>query len=217
MREDLPHTVGLSPRNPYEIVLEIADLIARDLSSHDLFNDVAPLLQALTSCDFVNFSLHDPTQNRMLNHFWKASKETGELDVFPVGECVSGWVWQHQQTLTISDLEHDARFPTCLSAFRKLHVRSYASLPISTAQRHYGALGIGKSEKEAVDLHDSQFLPRVTQMVALALENKDIHGALHEQQERLKSLVTISQELSSSLDLEKLPPIIFTNLRRITN
>ena len=231
MREDLPHAVSCSSdtgggdetrsnpvgRNPYEIFLEIADLVVRDHSSLELFNDLAPRLQELTSCDFVNFSLHDPTQNRMLNHFWKASKETGELDAFPVGECVSGWVWQHQQTLTISDLEHDARFPTCLSAFRKHDVRTYASVPISTAQRHYGALGMGKSEKETVDLDHSQFLPRVAQMVALALENKDVHRVLHEQQESLKSLVTISQELSCSLDLERLPPIIFANLRRITN
>ena len=233
MRDDLPHAVGLScspdtsggsgtrpnpaGRNPYEIFLEMADLIARDNSSLDLFKDLAPRLQELTSCDFVNFSLHDPTQNRMLSHFWKASKEAGDLDAFPVGECVSGWVWQHQQAMTISDLEHDARFPACLSAFRKHDVRSYASLPMSTAQRRYGALGMGKSEKEAVDIQHSQLLSRVAQLVALALENQDIRAALHEQQERTKSLVAISQELSSSLDLERLPPIIFANLRRITN
>jgi len=76
---------------------------------------------------------------------------------------------------------------------------------------------MGMSEKEAVDLRHSQFLPRVAQMVALALENQDIHRALHQQQERLKSLVAISQELSASLDLERLAPIIFSNLRRITN
>lgn len=91
MEEDLPHATGLSCspdtgggcetgshsalRDPYEIFLEIAGLIVRDDSSLDLFEDLAPLLQELAGCDFVNISLHDPTQNRMLNHFWKAGQE----------------------------------------------------------------------------------------------------------------------------------------------
>jgi formate hydrogenlyase transcriptional activator len=233
MWDDLPQAVGLScspetggggephpspvRRNPYEIFLEVADLIARHHSSHELLADLAPLLQELTSCDFVKFALHDPTQDCMLPHFWKANKETGDLPAQPVSECVSGWVWQHQQALTISDLEHDARFPVCLSALRKHNVRSFASLPMTTPQRRYGALGMGKSGTEAVDVHHSQVLSRIAQMVALTLENEDLHRALHQQQERIKSLVAIGQELSTSLDLERLAPIIFANLRRITN
>jgi len=233
MRDDVPHAVGFScspetsrggeshfkpaRRSPYEIFLEIAEFIARDDSSLDLLNDLAPRLQEMTSCNFVNFSFHDPTQNCIVTHFWKAAKDTGMLDPFPVSECISGWVWEHQQSLTIPDLEREARFPACRSALRKHNVRSFASLPMSTAQRHYGALGMGKSETEAVDLRQSEFLPRVAQLVALALENHDIRAALREQQERTKSLVAISQELSSSLDLERLPPIIFAHLRQITN
>ena len=97
MRDDLPHAVGLScspdtsggsgtrpnpaGRNPYEILLEIADLIARDNSSLDLFKDLAPVLQELSGCDFVKVSLHDPTQNCIIAHFWKAGKEAGVLGV----------------------------------------------------------------------------------------------------------------------------------------
>ena len=206
-----------SGRNPYEIFLEIADLIARDNSSQDVLHDLAPLLQELTGCDFVKLSLHDPAQDCMLAHFWKASKETGDLPAQAVSECASGWVWQHQQGLTIPDLENDPRFPVCLSTLRKHNVRSFASLPMSTVQHHYGALGMGKSEREPADIHNSQFLSRIAQMIALALENHDIRRDLREQQERIKSLVAISGELSASLDLERLPPIIFSNLRRITS
>ena len=204
-------------RNPYEILLEIAGLVARDNSSHELLNDLAPLLRELTSCDFVKFSLHDPAQGCMLPHFWKASKETGDLPVLPVNECVSGWVWQHQQALTISDLEQEARFPACLSALRKHNVRSFASLPMTTAKHRYGALGMGKSQGAALGIQHSKFLPRIAQMVAIALENQDIRRTLQEQQEHIKGLAAIAQELSTSLDLDQLAPIIFSNLRRITN
>jgi formate hydrogenlyase transcriptional activator len=232
MREDPPHAVvdmlcslhtgqgdeiGSVPtgRSSSEIFLEIADLVVRDNSSLDLLKDLAPRLHQLTSCDFIVFSLHDPAQDCIITHFWKTGKEGGALDVFPVHECISGWVWQNQQPITMPDLENDSRFPKCAPLLVKHGVRSYTSLPVSTAKRRYGALGIGKNVKEAFDIHQTPFLSRVAQMVGLALENQDIHRALEEQQERLKSLVAISQELSSSLELENLLPIIFANLRRI--
>jgi formate hydrogenlyase transcriptional activator len=210
---------GFNPagRNAFEILLEIVGLIARDESALDLPKDLAPLVQELTGCDFVKFSLHDPIQDRMLSHFWKAGEETGELPALPVGECVSGWVWRHQQPMSIPDLELDARFPTCLRRLRKHGVRSYTAVPISTAGCRYGALAMGKSETEAADPQHSELLARVAQMVALALENQKIRRAVQKQEERIKSLAAISEGLSSSLDLERLTPIIFANLRRITN
>jgi formate hydrogenlyase transcriptional activator len=153
----------------------------------------------------------------MLAHFSKANREISDLPAQPVNECVSGWVWQNQQPLIISDVEHDARFPVCLTALAQHNVRSFASFPMSTAQRRYGALGVGKNEKEGIGIRHSQFVPRVAQMVALVLEKQDIQCNLHVQQERTKSLVAMSQELSASLDFERLPWIIFTNLRRLIN
>jgi len=233
MREDRPEAVDLqcSPdatrgdairpyaarRSASELLLEIADLVVRDNSSLELFNSLAPRLQELTACDFVVFSLHDPVQNCIITHFWKAGRETGMLDAFPIDDCVSGWVWQHQQPMNIPDLDLDSRFPTRLPLLRKHGVRSYTAVPMSTAQRRYGALGIGKSVKEVVDPQHVQLLSRVAQLVALALENQDIRHSLQGQQERLKSLVAISQELGSSLDLGRLTPIIFAHLRRITS
>ena len=202
MRQDLPHAGNMlcsldtsqgdetgsfrARRSPTEILLEIADLVVRDNSSLDLFKDLAPRLQELTGCDFAVFSLHDPTHDCIITHFWKTGKETGALDAFPVDECISGWVWKKQQPMTMPDLDHDPRFPKCAPLLLKHGVRSYASVPMSTAQRRYGALGIGKNVKEASDIHQTPFLSRVAQMVALALENQDIRRSVQEQQERLK-------------------------------
>jgi formate hydrogenlyase transcriptional activator len=90
-------------------------------------------------------------------------------------------------------------------------VRSYTVLPISTPSRRFGALGLGKRVPEALDNEDVEFLSRVALMGALALEKDKARRALEEQQ----SLVAISRELSSSLELEKLLPAILTSLRSI--
>ena len=62
-----------------------------------------------------------------------------------------------------------------------------------------------------MDNEDVEFLSRVALMGALALEKDRADRAFEEQQ----SLVAISRELSSSLELEKLLPVILSSLRSI--
>src|SRR5208282_6479405 len=74
------------------------------------------------------------------------------------------------------------------------------------------ALGLGKSAPDDVlKSEDVEFLSRVALMGALVLEKEKIHRAFEEQQ----SLVTISREMSSSLELEKFLPILLSSLRSI--
>jgi len=107
--------------------------------------------------------------------------------------------------------------PSCIRELRKHGVRSYAVLPLSTDADRFGALGLGKSVPEIPSAEDMQFFQRVALMVSLALENQAARHAGEQQRERLQGLVTIGQELSSSLDLETLLPLVFRNLRQITN
>jgi len=89
-------------------------------------------------------------------------------------------------------------------------------VPVSTAERRFGALGLGKSVSEILDSADLEFFHRVAFMVSLALENQQAHRDGEEQRQRLQGLVTIGQQLSSSLELETLLPIVFANVRQIT-
>jgi formate hydrogenlyase transcriptional activator len=233
MREDLPHAgdwqcssdtggggeTGSFPvqRSSSEILLAITDLVLRLRSLPDLLKDLAPLVQNLTGCDLVNFSLYDSRQNCMLTDYWIRNQGNGQLDAFGVDESIAGWVWKRQEPISIPDLNREDRFPACVQAVRQLGVRSYCMLPMSTSLHHFGGLGLGKNIPDVVAPPGMQLLSRIAMIVALGLENRENHRALQEQQERLTSLVAIGQELSSSLDLERLAPLIFANLRRITH
>src|SRR5712671_4244603 len=208
-------TVGERYRD--QLLIETTDLIVRARSLPDLFKEIAPRILNLTGCEFLKFSLHDPRQNCMITHYWKRSHESGQLDAFPVDECVSGLVWKQQEALTIPDIEKEKRFPHCVQELRKHGVRSYIVLPLSAGANRFGALGLGKSAPEALAPSDMQFFHRVAFMVSLALENQEARRAAEQERERLQGLVTIGQELSSSLELETLLPMVFGNLRQITS
>jgi formate hydrogenlyase transcriptional activator len=147
----------------------------------------------------------------MLTRYWKKNQESGEFDAFPVDEAASGWAWKHQEPIAIPDIESEQRFPDIVPTLLNHGVRSYTVLPISTPSRRFGALGLGKNVPEVLDGENIEFLSSVARMGALALENDRAHRAFEEQQ----SLVAISRELSSSLELEKLLPVILSSVRSI--
>jgi formate hydrogenlyase transcriptional activator len=198
-------------RDRYRVLLEVTDLVVRAQSLPDAFKEIARPVLALTAGELLNFSLHDPRRDCMLTHYWKRNQESGEFDAFPVDEAATGWVWKHQELIAIPDTTLEQRFPGFVPVLLNHGVRSYIALPISTPLRHFGALGLGKSVPEALNPEDIEFLSRVAKMGALVLEKNRAYSAFEEQQ----SLVAISRELSSSLELEKLLPVILSSLRNI--
>jgi formate hydrogenlyase transcriptional activator len=196
----------------YRLLLEVTDMVARANSLPDAFKELAPPVLDLTGGELLSLSLHDARRNCMRNHYWKRNQESGEFEVRPVDEAVTGWAWKHQQLIAIPDTERDQRFPGCMPEWLNQGVRSYTVLPMSTPSSHFGALGLGKSAPgEVLEHEDIEFLSHVALLGALALEKEKAHRAFEEQQ----SLVAISRKLSSSLELEKLLAAILSSLRSI--
>jgi formate hydrogenlyase transcriptional activator len=198
-------------RDRYRLLLEITDLVARAKSLPEAFKELARPVLALTGGEMLNLSLYDPRRDCMVTRYWKKNEESGEFDAFPVDETASGWVWKHQELIAIPDTKLEQRFPGFVPVLLNHGVRSYIALPMSTPSRRFGALGLGKNVPEALNAEDIEFLSRVSLMGAVVLEKDRAYSAFEEQQ----SLVAISRELSSSLELEKLLPLILSSLRNI--
>ena len=213
----MPETrVGLegtaSPESDrYRLLLEVTDRVARTQSLPEALRELAPPVLALTGGELLNLSLYDPRRDCMLTQYWKKNRESGEFDPLPVDEVATGWAWKHQKPIAIHDTEREQRFPGFVPMLLNHGVRSYTVLPISTPLRHFGALGLGKRIPEVLNGEDFEFLARIALMGALALEKERAYRAFEEQQ----SLVAISRELSSSLELEKLLPVVLSSLRSI--
>jgi formate hydrogenlyase transcriptional activator len=196
----------------YRLLLEITDMVARAQSLPDAFKELAPPVLNLTGGELLSLSLHDARRDCMVNRYWKKNRESGEFEAFPVDKAVAGWAWEHQEPIAIPDTEREQRFPGCVPVWLNHGVRSYTVLPMSTPTSHFGALGLGKSAPDEVLQHeDVEFLSRVALMGALAMEKEKANRSLEEQQ----SLVAISRELSSCLELDKLLPVILSSLRSI--
>jgi formate hydrogenlyase transcriptional activator len=199
----------------YEALLEMADLVVHHHSLPELFAAMAERLRRVAAADAANFSLYDPTKNVMRLHFWEGTELVPTPAEVPVEESPSGWAWQNQQPLVVPDLAADPRFPLVLSTLRDKGLRSYCWLPLTTAQKRWGTLGLGSSQTNAYGEKDMRLLPRVAKLVAVAVENALTREALVREKERLRMLLEVNNTLLTNRDLQELFPAISGFMRRM--
>jgi formate hydrogenlyase transcriptional activator len=143
-----------TPHFPVEQCLtlnEVVQIIASRRNLSDLFHDLAERLHRLIDFSYLGVMLYDAAQHVLQLHTLE-SAALGPLRpgaAFAMDDIPSGWVWQHQQPLVIGDLEQETRFPQAMHAMRAHRIRSFCSLPLSTAHRRLGTLAIGRAERGA--------------------------------------------------------------------
>ncbi len=193
----------------------MADLVVHHHNLPELFAALAQRLGHVAAADAGHFALYDPVKNVMRGHFWEKNVLSAMEAERAVNESPSGWAWQNQQALVVPDLAADSRFSPVLSMLRERGLRSYCWLPLTTAQKRLGTLGLGSSHTHAYGEKDMRLLPRVAKLVAVAVENAMTREALVREKERLHVLLEVNNTLVTNRDLQKLFPAISGFMRRM--
>ena len=115
----------------------------------------------------------------------------------------------------MNDLQLESRFPLVLNGLREQGLKSYCWLPLTTADKRLGALGLGSLRINAYTERDMRLLPRVAQLIAVAVENALTREALVREKERLQTLLEVNNTLVTTRDLQKLFPAISGFIRRM--
>ena len=219
------------PSNPetverYRALLQVSESIASDRDLPELFRSLAALLRRLVTFDFICLTLPDPARNVVRVHVLESSLPTRiqpGLEI-PMAENVRQMVWENQQPLVISHLEHDGRFPIVSRVLLQDGVQSLCVLPLTTAQRRVGAMGFGSIQASAYDAADLEFLQQVAAQVAVAVDNalnsqnaQVYQQELARERDRLRLLLEVNNALVSTLDLHQLLSSISACLRRVMN
>jgi formate hydrogenlyase transcriptional activator len=210
----------------YRALLQVSESIALHHDLPELFRSLAALLHRLVTFDFICLTLPDPARNIVRLHVLESSLPTRiqpGLEI-PMAENVRQLVWENQQPLVISHLEHDERFPIVSNLLSQDGVQSLCVLPLTTAQRRVGAMGLGSVEASAYDAADLEFLRQVAAQVAVAVDNalNSQNAQIYQQElarerDRLRLLLEVNNALVSTLDLRQLLTAISACLRRVMN
>ncbi|MGP0593491.1 sigma 54-interacting transcriptional regulator [Nitrospira sp. T9] len=205
----------LDPRS--HALLQVSESIAahRDLTT--LLQDLAQRLPRIVPLNFIGLALHRPERNTIQDYIIQANipadiqggKEWA-LDAHP-----SGWVWQTQQPLIISDLTQDSRFPTVLPLMLEDGVQSICTVPLTTALRRLGALDFASVEKGTYQDSELTFLLQVARQVAVAVDNVLHQEELCRERDRLQVLLDVNNAVVSKLEFGDLFATMVTSLRRV--
>jgi formate hydrogenlyase transcriptional activator len=199
----------------YEALLQMADLVVHHRNVPELLPELALRLRNVASFEIASLCLHDPQKNVMRVHFWEGGERPSDLAELPVEESACGFVWEKQRPIVLPDLRVETRFQRAVTLLKGKGVRSYCELPLTTAQRKFGALGLGSVRPNAYGDDDVELLRRVAELVALALENAMTQAAFLEEKQRLQMLLEVSTTLMSNLEVKLLFPSISDFIRKV--
>jgi formate hydrogenlyase transcriptional activator len=211
-------------RRQLEALLDVSEIIAQHRDLTTLFHELAVRLHSVVESDFLTLVLHDPVKNVMRLHVLETREESGKpLGMeHPLDGSPSGWVWQTQQPFIVDDVLTETRFKEFLGRLREEGVRSFAALPLTTAQRRLGAMGFGRLRPRAISDSDVRFMQRVAAQVAVAVDNalnfessQAYQRQIAEQRDRLQVLLDINNVLVTSRELGELFRGIVSALTRV--
>jgi len=199
----------------YEALLQMADLVVHRRGLPELLPDLAQRLHKVASFEVANFSLYDPEKNVLRMQFWEGNGVLSDLTELPVEEATCSVALEKQEPVVWPDLHAESRFQRFVNLLKERGIRSYCALPLTSAQRRLGALGLGSSQVNAYSEGDVRLLRRVADLVALALESALTRAAFQHEKERLEALLQVSTTLVSSLDVQKVFPEISGFIRKV--
>jgi Transcriptional regulator containing GAF, AAA-type ATPase, and DNA binding domains len=222
--EAAPAPVLDHSRRQLEALLDVSEIIAQHRDLNTLFHELATRLHSVVDSDFLTLVLHDPEKNVMRLHVLESRVHTEKTIGFEhaVDTSPSGWVWKTQQPFIVEDVLTETRFKEFLGKLKDEGVRSFAALPLTTAQRRLGAMGFGRLRPQAIPDSDIQFMQRVAAQVAVAVDNalnfessQAYQRQLAEQRDRLQVLLDINNVLMTSRELSELFRGIVSALSRV--
>jgi len=199
----------------YEALLQMADLVVHRSGLPELLPDLAEGLHKVASFEVANFSLYDSARKVMRMHLWEGNELLSNLAELQVEEAACSVALEKQEPVVWPDLSTETRFERTVSLLKERGIRSYCTLPLTSAQRRLGALGLGSSQLNAYSESDVRLLLRVAELVALALDSALTRAAFQHEKERLEALLKVSTTLVSSLDVQKVFPEISGFIRNV--
>jgi len=216
-----PNTFDPS-ENQYVTLLEVSQAIANHKSLHELLQDLARRLHTVLNFTYLSLILHDSVEDVMRLHTLH-SEDSATFQpgaAFSMTESPSAEVWRTQKPLIIADTRIETHFSRAMRMLNDNSVRSFCSLPLTTARRRLGTFNLGNSRPNAYSSSSTGILQLVASQVAVAVENtlnyedaRVLQQQVIRERDRLKLLLAVNNAVVSNLALPELFRAIPSSVR----
>jgi len=221
MDTDIQLALGTDAQR-YEALYRISEALSACREPEELSRVLADQLREYVSFDHLDVIVFKENSNQVE---WRVTPrfQLACTDL-PIEKTLSWHVYQTQEALHIEDWSADPSFPDLkqLLENKGIKVGSVICLPLTTAHRQLGALGISIQAPNAYRQEDSCFLRLVARGVALAIDDalnlkksSTAQLELEHQNDRLKLLLDLANRVNSNLDLSEVLRTISASVRQV--
>jgi formate hydrogenlyase transcriptional activator len=221
MSTDSQLALGTDARR-YEALFRISEALSACREPEELSRVLADQLRELISFDFLDVIVFKENSDEIE---WRVTPEIRiACTDLPIEETVSGHVYHTQDALHIPDWSVNTSFPrvTQLMLNREVKLGSSICLPLTTAHRRLGTLGICYQSSNAYSPEDVSFLQMLARGVALAIDDvfnlrksRAAQLELERQNARLTLLLDLTSRVTSNLDLSEVLRAISASVRQV--
>ena len=208
----------------YLALMEVSRVVASHRDVASLFNALADCLRQLINFHYLSVVLHDEKKAVMRMHVLRSRLPGNDSmgEEYPVDGSPSGEVFRTQKALNVRDLGEIAHYPRVCELLREHEVRSFCSLPLTTAHRRVGALALGREQEGGYDETELEFAKLVAGQIAVALDNAlhyreavGLQRELEHERDRLQLVLDINNSVVANLGLRDLFQALSKSLRRV--
>ncbi|MBI5395309.1 MAG: GAF domain-containing protein [Verrucomicrobia bacterium] len=138
--------------------------------------------------------------------------EDAQKTKLPLDQGITGWVARSGEPLRVGDVAQDRRYVAVREG-----VRSELAVPLAFEGQVQGVLNMDSDRPDAFSAADEELLVALGAQTARVLHNVWLIQQLRLKTRQLESLVTIGQDIISSLTLEEVLQRIVREARRLMN
>src|SRR5258708_5752864 len=189
---------------------------------NDLARVLADQLRDLISFDHLDALIFKENSNEIEWQGW--GTEAIALPDLPVEETSNWHVFRTQEPLHVADWNADGNFPQLKRLLENggHKIGSVIRVPLTTAHRRLGTLGIASRDRNAYRPEDVCFLQLLARGVALAIDDvlnlrksRAVRLKLERQNTRLKLLLDMTNRITSNLDFTDLLRTVSGSVRQV--
>ena len=206
----------------YEALLRISQALSLCREPEELSRVLSERLREFVPFDYLDLIIFK--ENSIEIEWHLIGEEQFPYRDVPIEETSTWHVYHTQEPVYIADWSVDSRFP----GFRRqleqsgLQVGSVLRVPLTTAHRRLGTLGIASRDRNAYLPEDLTFLQWLGHEVALAIDDalnlsksEAARSELERQNARLKLLLDLTNRINSNLDLRELTRAVSASVREL--
>lgn len=196
-----------------DFLLEVSRITAETLDLDELLSSVAAIVKTVVPYELFAILLYSEREKGLrIRYSIGHREEIVRSLVIPLNEGVTGHAATTREPVLVLDVRKESRYLNALDA-----VRSELAVPLISRGKLVGVLDMQSTTVNAYTEQDRTLSRLIGARVAASIENAQLYRRVERQNRTMRTLVNLSQEFSSILDIDELLGKIAGTVRSLIN